>query len=248
MQKRVLVVGAGPAGLTVADVLSEHGLKVTIHEREHVAGGFLNLIPKRRFDKNKFIEPIIKRLSSRGVKIKFGIDTKLETLPNLAFDFIVAAVGTQKQREIMMTFKKPKHTMNSIDYLKSDVKARTVAVIGGGNVAVDCACEAVSRGGEVTLLYRRTEQEMRADKKEIEYAKDIGVKFEFNVSNFDRDVDILVIAIGLDSEVQDFKSDKIFVAGDAHTGAASIASAVNDARHVANEIISLCHPSNLDAR
>jgi len=241
----VCVVGAGVAGIACAEVFAKHGFSVTIFEKSMRAGGLLNVIPEHRFDK-RHIAKMVENLIKHGVTIEYGkyIDlrdlTLLDPVQGLktalldCFDYIFVAVGTQMPRILEPRTNKD---IFAVDYLLGDIRAKNVAVIGGGNVAIDCAVEAVKRGGKSTVYYRKKQTEMRAGKHEISVANSHGVMFKYEVENFDVDCDLRVIAIGTDPDIPPQNDPRVFVVGDAKIGASSIAESMKHARETAQKLV-----------
>jgi glutamate synthase (NADPH/NADH) small chain len=197
--KRIAVVGSGPAGLTLAADMVAKGHSVTIFESLHKTGGVLVYgIPEFRLPKS-IVEAEIDYLRRLGVKIEVNsIVGRLYTLEDLfeaGYDAIF--VGTGAGLPVFM--KLPGENLCNIlsaneyltrvnlmkayafpDYDTPAPRGRQVAVLGGGNVAMDCARTAVRMGSrEVSIVYRRTRDEMPARSEEIEHAVQEGVKFRF---------------------------------------------------------------------
>jgi len=191
--KKVAVVGSGPAGLTAAYDLALAGHKVSIFEAAPVAGGMLRLgIPDYRLPKGGLQEEIDDLLS-------IGIDLWLDTPigPNLTLDDLKGqgygatflAVGAQKSLRLDIPGVGLDGVMHGVEFLRAvsleeDVKVgRTVAVVGGGDVAMDVAQTALRLGAEkVMVLYRRTEQEMPAHEEERISAEEEGIEFHFLIA------------------------------------------------------------------
>lgn len=197
--KRVAVVGSGPAGLTLAADMVVKGHSVTIFESLHKPGGVLVYgIPEFRLPK-AIVEAEIDYLRRLGVKIEVNsIVGRLYSLDDLfASGYDAVFVGTGAGLPIFL--KIPGENLCNIlsaneyltrinlmkayafpDYDTPAPRGRQVAVIGGGNVAMDCARTAVRMGSrEVTIVYRRTRDEMPARTEEIEHAEQEGVKFRY---------------------------------------------------------------------
>lgn len=240
---QVAIVGCGVAGIATAEVLARHHFAVTIFERDGFGGGLLNVIPDRRFGKHN-IERFLTNIKNLGVEIKYNAPQDLNNLSGLLkdFDYVFLAVGTQSPRSIDGI-----NGIFAVDFLsqlrdgKLDLKEKFVAVLGGGNVAIDCATESASHGAKTTVYYRRGREEMKASPNEIDYAVTKGVKFEFNV-DFDKwsaTHDVVVIALGttpnLPKNIENL--DRVFVVGDAKIGASTIAQAMKNARETANELV-----------
>jgi glutamate synthase (NADPH/NADH) small chain len=197
--KRIAVVGSGPAGLTLAADMVVKGHSVTIFESLHKPGGVLVYgIPEFRLPK-AIVESEIDYLRRMGVKIELNsIVGRLYTIDELfASGYDAVFVGTGAGLPIFM--KLPGENLCNIlsaneyltrinlmkayafpEYDTPAPRGRQVAVLGGGNVAMDCARTAVRMGSrEVSIIYRRTRDEMPARTEEIEHAEQEGVKFRF---------------------------------------------------------------------
>jgi NADPH-dependent glutamate synthase beta subunit-like oxidoreductase/Pyruvate/2-oxoacid:ferredoxin oxidoreductase delta subunit len=189
-QKKVAIVGSGPAGLSCAYYLNQMGAEVTVLEKLPLAGGLLATgIPEYRLPRN-ILKKEVEILQSEGIIFKTGFDAaKDENNAYLQenFDAIVLAAGAQSSRALTIKGADLKGITGAIDFLREvhlkkaqEIDGRAV-VVGGGNAAMDAACVAKLQGAEeVTLLYRRSESEMPAHPDEIEAAKKAGVKFIFN--------------------------------------------------------------------
>ncbi len=179
------IVGAGPAGLTAAYYLALKGYDVTIYEAQAHAGGMIMYgIPKYRFPIES-IDKQIQYMESIGVKIKYntkvGKDVSFDEIYKNN-DAVFIGIGLQIPWNIGIKNEDSLGVIPAIDYLtiiNSDKKydvGKRVAVIGGGNVAIDGARVAARFGAEVTILYRRRVEDMPADWEEIEGAEHEGVK------------------------------------------------------------------------
>lgn len=197
--KRVAVVGSGPSGLTVASDLAIRGHRVTMFEALHVAGGVLMYgIPEFRLPK-EIVQREVKYVSSLGVDIRLdtviGINYSLDELLDTDFHAVYLATGAG----LPMFLNVPGENLNMV-YSANEFLTRTnlmkaylypqyatpvkmgkrVAVIGGGNVAMDAARCAMRLGArEVCVIYRRTRQEMPARLEEVENAEEEGIHFHF---------------------------------------------------------------------
>jgi len=182
--KKIGIVGAGPSGLTAAYYLALRGYDVTIYEASAKAGGATMYgIPKYRLPEES-LEKQVEYIQSIGVKIHFntkvGKDIKFEKIYKES-DAVFIGVGFPKAWTLGIEGEEAKGSMQAVNYLymiNSDEKVEIgdkVAVIGGGNVAIDAARVARRFGAEVTILYRRRVQDMPADWEEIEGAEDEGV-------------------------------------------------------------------------
>ena len=197
LSAKVAVVGSGPAGLTCAADLSKMGYQVTLFESLHLPGGVLVYgIPEFRLPK-KIVGSEVEYIKSLGVDIRtdtlIGYTYTIDDLFKEGFKAIFIAVGAGLPQflgipgenlnrvysanefltriNLMKAYKFPEYT-SPINIGKK------VAVIGGGNVALDCARAARRLGKDVTLVYRRTEKEMPGRIEEIENAKEEGVVFK----------------------------------------------------------------------
>ena len=184
--KSVGVIGAGPSGLTCAYYLGKLGYDVNVYEAQPVAGGMLAVgIPEYRLPK-EVLEKEIKTITQIGINIftntKVGKDVAFEELLK-KHNAIYTATGTQISRRIGIDGEDMKGIYHGIDFLK-DVHLGTVkevsgvvAIIGGGNTAIDAARTAIRLGAaEVHILYRRTIEDMPADIREIRDAIEEGIK------------------------------------------------------------------------
>ena len=187
--EKIAVIGAGPAGLSCAYYLAVKGYPVTVFEKESVPGGMLTLgIPSFRLEKN-VVNAEIDVLKELGVEFRFGVEVgKNMTLDALRADghkAIYLAVGASKGTPAGCPGDDLKGVFTGVEFLravnlgKRPTIGKQVAVIGGGNVAIDVARAAVRRGADVTLLYRRSREEMPAADEEVAEAEAEGVKFRF---------------------------------------------------------------------
>jgi len=187
---KVAVIGAGPAGLNAAYQLAQKGYKVIIYEALPVAGGMLAVgIPSYRLPRD-ILNAEIGLVESLGVEIKYntkiGEDISLDQLWDQGFKAIFIANGLHESATMGCKGEEAgyKGFMPGVEYLRKvnlgeevDLGDR-VAVIGGGNVAMDCARSAVRLGvKEVNLIYRRSRTEMPANKAEVDAAEEEGIKF-----------------------------------------------------------------------
>jgi heterodisulfide reductase subunit A-like polyferredoxin len=187
--KKVAVVGAGPAGLTAAYYLAIEGYDVEVFEALPVAGGWLAVgIPEYRLPK-KVLNAEIKVIEDLGVKIKLntkiGKDITIDELKR-DHDAVFIGVGSHVSSKLDIQGEDLEGVIHGIDYLKrvnlgeKVYLGDRVAVLGGGNVAMDAVRTAVRMGSkEVFILYRRSRAEMPASPEEIEEAEAEGIKMEF---------------------------------------------------------------------
>lgn len=191
-KQRIAVVGAGPAGLTTADDLVRFGYKVTVFEALPVAGGMLNVgIPPYRLNR-QVIQTAIKELTLLGVEIRLSTPVgKAVTLEQLQsrYDAVLIAAGAHEAIKLNIPGEALTGVLHGVTFMRrvnlhlKTPLGRRVAVIGGGNTAVDCARSARYLGAEeVTILYRRTRDEMPVSAEEIQEAEEEGVNIAFLVS------------------------------------------------------------------
>lgn len=182
---RIAVVGGGPAGITAAFILANKGHKVTIFEAHDKIGGVLRYgIPEYRLPK-KLVDTIEERLIEVGVKIRpntvIGPVISLDRLLEDEYKAVFIGTGVWNPKTLDIKGETLGNVHFAIDYLKSPQTYRLgekVAVIGAGNVAMDAARTAKRNGAEVTILYRKSFDEMPASKQEIMETREDGVKFE----------------------------------------------------------------------
>lgn len=186
--KKVAIVGAGPGGLSCGYFLSNEGYQVTVYEAMSKAGGWLIYgIPEYRLPKS-ILDKEIEVMCANGMKVKtnqkLGVNFELSELTE-DYDAVCLAVGASLASEMQYTGSELKGCYLGVDFLKDQATenqysvGKKVAVIGGGNTAIDCARTALRKGADTTLIYRRTRSEMPAEDYEIEEAEHEGVKFHF---------------------------------------------------------------------
>ncbi|MCL2408916.1 MAG: FAD-dependent oxidoreductase [Oscillospiraceae bacterium] len=188
--KKAAIIGAGPAGLTAAWFLARRGHNVTIYERQEHPGGMLRYgIPSYRMPRET-LDAEIDIIKSLGVEIYFSVDfgknITAKSLKAAGFDSILLAVGSQVGWPLGLDGEENcPGVLIGVEFLgtvtrgtQPDFKHKKIAVVGGGNTAMDCARTALRLGAErVELIYRRTVAEMPADAMEIEESQHEGVQF-----------------------------------------------------------------------
>ena len=185
--KKVAVIGGGPSGLTAATFLRRKGYQVTIYEKQKDLGGILKRgIPEFRLP-NEIVEKTIEQILALGINVqcKKELGRNLE-LANLEkeYDAIYLSIGANIPRKMAIEGEELEGVYGGNSLLENqnhpDYTNKKVAIIGGGNVAMDCA-RTIKRMGakQVVVIYRRSEVEMPAEEKEILDAKQEGVEFLF---------------------------------------------------------------------
>jgi NADH-quinone oxidoreductase subunit F len=186
--RKVAVAGAGPTGLTAAFYLAMLGHDVTVFEERSEAGGMLRFaIPEYRLPKS-VLRRELDLIEGVGVKIAFntrvGFDISLNELAT-QFDAAFLSIGTWKESWLYLPGTELKNVSPALPFLEAvargaqDTMGKRVAVIGGGNAAVDSARTLMRKGARVTILYRRERKDMPAIDEEIQAAEDEGVQFVF---------------------------------------------------------------------
>lgn len=196
--KKVAVIGAGPSGLTCAGDLAKMGYDVTIFEALHKAGGVLVYgIPEFRLPKEKVVAHEVDNVKSLGVKIETDVVAgKAVNIDSLlkdeGFSAVFIGTGAGLPKFMHIPGEQSNGVFSANEYLtrsnlmkafdeNSDtpiMRGSKIAVVGGGNVAMDAARTALRLGGEVHVVYRRSEAELPARKEEVEHAKQEGIIFD----------------------------------------------------------------------
>ena len=196
--KKVAVIGSGPAGLTCAGDLAKLGYDVTIFEALHKAGGVLVYgIPEFRLPKDAVVAKEIENVKSLGVKIETDVVvgkavTIDELLEDEGFDAIFIGSGAGLPKFMGIPGENANGVFSANEYLTRSnlmkafdensttpiMRGKKVAVVGGGNVAMDAARTALRLGAEVHIVYRRSEAELPARVEEVHHAKEEGIIFD----------------------------------------------------------------------
>ncbi|HPX12279.1 MAG TPA: FAD-dependent oxidoreductase, partial [Syntrophales bacterium] len=196
-KERIAVVGAGPAGLTAAKDLALRGYGVAVFEELPEAGGMLRYgIPSYRLPRN-ILKKEIDAIAALGVEIRcntrVGRDISLERLRK-DFDYVYLAPGAHKSQRMDVEGEDLKGVFGGVEFLRDfnideekwlkgeKTLGRKVAVVGGGNSAIDAARCALRLGADVTILYRRLRGDMPAAEEEIAAAEHEGIKIEYLVA------------------------------------------------------------------
>ena len=196
--KKVAVIGSGPSGLTCAGDLAKLGYDVTIFEALHQAGGVLVYgIPEFRLPKQTVVASEIENVKSLGVKIETNVVigksmTVDQLLDEEGFDAVFIGSGAGLPRFMGIPGENANEVFSANEYLTRSnlmkafredydtpiARFKKVAVVGGGNVAMDAARTALRLGAEVHIVYRRSEAELPARVEEVHHAKEEGVIFD----------------------------------------------------------------------
>ena len=199
--KKVAIVGAGPAGIACADVLTRSGVKSHVYDKYEEIGGLLTFgIPEFKLEK-KVVKKRRDILEGMGVEFflgkEIGKDIQFKELYE-NYDAVFLGMGTYTSLEGGFKGEKLPNVFKALDYLISstnrllkieqdkekfiNLKGKNVIVLGGGDTAMDCNRTAVRQGAKsVKCLYRRDEKNMPGSKREVTNAKEEGVEFEFNI-------------------------------------------------------------------
>ena len=189
-EQKVAIIGAGPAGLSCAYYLARMGYtNVTVFDRNPAPGGMLVMgIPSYRLDRSA-LKGEIEVLEKMGVHFQMnteiGKDITIQQLRDEGYNGFYVAIGAQKSSKLRVPGEDLTGVYGGVDFLrevnlgnKPEI-GKKCAVIGGGNVAMDVCRTAVRLGAETYVIYRRSEDEMPADKEEVAEAREEGVKFCF---------------------------------------------------------------------
>tara|TARA_B100000963_G_scaffold64595_1_gene52598 strand:+ start:25728 stop:27389 length:1662 start_codon:yes stop_codon:yes gene_type:complete len=203
--KKVAIVGSGPAGIACADILTRSGIKSHVYDKNEEIGGLLTFgIPEFKLEKS-VVRRRRKILEEMGIDFHLGIEIGKDIPFQQIYDnndAVFLAMGTYTSLEGGFSGEKLPGVYKAIDYLISNTKKllnmdtgkseyinfknKNVVVLGGGDTAMDCNRTAIRQGAKsVTCLYRRDEKNMPGSRREVKNAKEEGVIFNFNVQPID---------------------------------------------------------------
>ena len=205
INKKVAIVGSGPAGIACADILTRSGIHSHVYDKNDEIGGLLTFgIPEFKLEKS-VVQRRRKILEEMGIKFhlgkEVGKDVPFKKLYN-DYDAVFLAMGTYTSLEGGFKGEKLPVVYKAIDYLISNTKkllnmdtgkaehinfkGKKVVILGGGDTAMDCNRTAIRQGAKsVTCLYRRDEKNMPGSRREVKNAKEEGVIFDFNIQPID---------------------------------------------------------------
>ncbi len=203
--KRVAVIGAGPAGLSCADVLTRHGVEAVVYDKHAQIGGLLTFgIPSFKLEKD-VIQTRREIFEGMGIEFRLntnvGVDVSFEALSN-EYDAVFLALGTYTDMTGGFEHEGAAGVYNALDFLIGNTQDlmgitknakpyvnfndKKVIVLGGGDTAMDCVRTSIRQGAtEVTCAYRRDEANMPGSPREVQNAKEEGVNFQFNIQPLD---------------------------------------------------------------
>lgn len=188
--KKIAIIGSGPAGLSCAYYLAQMGYYPTVFEKDPFPGGMLRYgIPSYKLEK-AIIDAEIEVIKEMGAEIRCGVevgkDVTIQQLREEGYQGFYLAIGAQKASRMNIPGEELENVRFGVEFLHEIAEGKTpsvgenVIVVGGGNVAIDVARSATRLGAKkVTIVYRRTRDEMPAEALEIREAEEEGVKFRF---------------------------------------------------------------------
>ena len=195
--RRVAVIGSGPAGLTCAGDLAKLGYKVTIFEALHEAGGVLVYgIPEFRLPKDKVVKKEIENVKALGVEIETNViagkSVSIDSLFEEGYEAVFIGSGAGLPKFMGIPGEQANGVFSANEYLTRSnlmkafdensntpiMRGKKVAVVGGGNVAMDAARTALRLGAETHIVYSRSEEELPARAEEVHHAKEEGIIFD----------------------------------------------------------------------
>lgn len=215
--KKVAVIGAGPAGLACADVLTRNGVDVVVYDKNAEIGGLLTFgIPSFKLEKDVIVK---RREIFEGMGIEFklnthvGVDVQFKDISD-QYDAVFLGLGTYKDMTGGFENEAAPGVYNALDFLIGNTQnlmgvtenakpyvnfeGKQVVVLGGGDTAMDCVRTSIRQdAAKVTCAYRRDEANMPGSPREVQNAKEEGVNFEFNIQPLDIAVDDNGNAIGV---------------------------------------------------
>jgi|GEM_PF-933905 len=263
VDKKVAVIGSGPAGITVSYFLASCGIEVDLFEKEEKVGGLLNAVPEFKVNRKLLEKEIGFALSYENINLH--LNTYIDSIEELkSYDAVVLSTGCSKDRELDIEVKSSK-LVKPLDFLKltPEVNGKRVLIIGGGDTAFDVARLCVRKGGSALLFYRGSFENMKAQRREIDSALKEGVKvytryvpkkilerkaiFDREGKEVEVEFDFIVPAVGFERDESFLKNmgvnpgkrfqGKIFLCGDLFIGASTVVEACGDAKLTAYEVL-----------
>jgi glutamate synthase (NADPH/NADH) small chain len=217
VNKRVAVIGAGPAGLSCADVLTRNGIDAVVYDKHAQIGGLLTFgIPSFKLEKD-VIQTRREIFEGMGIEFRLnvnvGVDVTFESLSE-EYDAVFLALGTYTDMTGGFEHESASGVYNALDFLVGNTQNlmkitenakpfvsfenKKVIVLGGGDTAMDCVRTSIRQSAtEVTCAYRRDEANMPGSPREVQNAKEEGVNFQFNIQPLDIAVDAQGKAYGV---------------------------------------------------